>query len=375
MCNSREVPKMPGKFSYEKERVNRLRKLMDENRIDVALIPPGPNFFYFTGFETESMERLTLLVVSRDEIAAISPKLMEEQMAANSWIENIISWNDEENPYRIAGNEISGLKPSLLAIDGGLPYFHYSRLFEKLRIKKTLGDPYFASLRMVKDSEEISRISEAVSRSEIALKSTLDSITDEITEKEVAAILEDNLLRKGLDSVAFTSIVASGENSSVPHHSRSDRKIGRYEPIVIDFGGRYHGYASDTTRTLFIDRAPPEFEEIYEITRSAQASPIEQLGTGSTYADADMIARGVIDSKGYGSRFIHRLGHGLGISVHEDPYLIPSNKNRIEDNAVFTIEPGIYLPGKGGVRIEDTVRFSHGQCIPFNSFSKDLTIL
>lgn len=366
---------MPGKYSYEKDRVDRLRKLMEEKKIDIALVPPGPNFFYFTGFETESMERLTLLLISRDGVTVISPKLIEEQIARNSWVENVVSWVDDQNPYRIARDEILEHKPSLLAIDGGLPYFHYSSLFEKLRVRKTLGDPYFSSLRMKKDSEEINRISEAISRSENALKATLDHINDEVTERDVAAILEDNMLKKGLDSVAFSSIVASGENSSVPHHSRSDRKIGRYEPIVIDFGGRYHGYASDTTRTLFIDRAPAEFEEIYEVTRSAQSAPIKQLGSDSTYAEADKIARGVIESKGYGKNFIHRLGHGLGISVHEDPYLVPSNTSKIDENSVFTIEPGIYLPGKGGVRIEDTVRFSHGQCLPFNNFSKELTLL
>lgn len=366
---------MAGTYSYEKSRVERLRKLMSENRIDVVLVPPGPNFFYFSGFETETMERLALMIISQDDISIVSPKMLEEQIEKNSWIEDVRSWTDDENPYRIARNVISKLKPSQVAIDGTLPYFHYSPLFEKLRVRKTLGDSLLSSLRMIKDRDEIDRISTAVSRSEDALKATVDSISDEITEKGLASILEDNLLKKGLDRLAFTSIVASGENSSIPHHSATERKIRRYEPVVIDFGGRYHGYASDTTRTFFIDRATPEMEEIYEVTRNAQESTISQLNKDSTYGDADRIARGIIGGKGYGPRFIHRLGHGLGISVHEEPYLVPGNDRTIDENSVFTIEPGIYLPNKGGVRIEDTVRFSNGVCLPFNSFSKEINIL
>lgn len=366
---------MAGTYSYEKSRIERLRALMRENHIDVFLMPPGPNFFYFSGFETESMERLTLLLVSADSVSLISPKLMEEQLEKNSWIEDIRSWSDSDNPYRITRNILSRLKPSMVAIDGSLPYFHYSGLFERLRVRKILGDNILSTLRLIKDSEELNRIASAIDRSERALKSTVDHISDEISEKELATVLEDNMIKAGLDRSAFGTIVASGQNSSIPHHSPTEMKIKRYEPIVIDFGGRYHGYASDTTRTFFIDRAGPEMEEIYEVTRNAQESTIKLLNEESTYGDADRIARGIIDNKGYGPRFIHRLGHGLGISVHEEPYLVPDNTKVMEENSVFTIEPGIYIPNKGGVRIEDTVHFDHGRCIPFNTFSKELNIL
>lgn len=366
---------MAGVYSYEKDRVEKLRALMRQNGVDAFLIPPGPNFFYFSGLETEGMERLTLMVITGDDISVVAPKLMEEQLEEHTWIENIRSWTDDMNPYSVARNLISGGKPSLLAIDGSLPYFHYSPLFQRLRGRKVLGDGMLSTLRMIKDSSEIERISAAVSRSESALKRTLNDISDEITEKELATLLENNMMREGLDSLAFPTIVASGENSSVPHHSPTSRRINRYEPIVIDYGGRYRGYASDTTRTFFIDRAPGELEEIYEVTRNAQESTIKQLNRESTYADADRMAREVIDGKGYGSRFIHRLGHGLGISVHEEPYLVPSNTRLIDNDTIFTIEPGIYLPKKGGVRIEDTTRFAHGACVPFNSFSKELNLL
>ena len=366
---------MTGTYFYQKKRVEKLRGLMSENGIGAFLVPPGPNFFYFTGFETETAERLALLFITMDDEYILCPKLMEEQVHLHSWIEDIRPWTDEQNPHKLARDYIAESRSPLVAIDGLMPYFHYAPLFHNSSSKEILGDSYTMSLRMVKDSEEMENISTAVRKSEEALKLTLDTVSEGVTEKFVAGRLQENYEKKGLDSPAFGSIVAAGENSSVPHHSPTDRQIKRYEPIVVDFGGRYNGYASDTTRTFFIDRATPEMEEIYDVTREAQVSTIEALNPETTYADADRIAREIIGRKGYGSKFIHRLGHGLGISVHEDPYLVPDNKQTILENSVFTIEPGIYLPGKGGVRIEDTVYFQGGKCTPFNKFPKGANYL
>ncbi len=366
---------MAGSFSFEKGRVERLRSLMSANRIDLTVIPPGPNFFYFSGFETEPMERLTLMLITDDEVSIVSPKMLEEQIEHGSWITDIRSWTDSDNPYRITEKIFSQVKPESIALDGALPYFQYYPLFQKSHHTTVPADSIISQLRMVKDDKEIENISRAISGSESALKQTLDQIHEGMPEKEVATILENNFLKNGLDRPAFSTIVASGENSSVPHHSPTEKKIGKKEPIVIDFGGSYHGYASDTTRTVFMGGATEEMERIYEVTREAQETAISELTGEHTYADADRIARDVIGRSGYGERFIHRLGHGLGISVHEDPYLVPTNTEKIGENTVFTIEPGIYLPGKGGVRIEETTLFRGGKCTPFNRFTKELTVL
>ncbi len=366
---------MTGTYIYQKKRVEKLRELMAENKVDTFLVPTGPNFFYFTGLEAESHERLTLLFITQDEQFVLAPKLMEEQLHLDTWIDDVRAWTDEQNPHKIARDYLESSKASLVAIDGLLPYFHYSPLFHNSNSREILGDSLTSALRMVKDSEEMENISTAVRKSEEALKQTLNFISEGVTEKEVAAKLSDNFEKKGLDMPAFESIVAAGENSSVPHHNATERKIARYEPILIDFGGRYKGYASDTSRTLYIDRAKPEMEEIYEVNREAQENTIEALNPETTYADADRIARDIISKKGFGNNFIHRLGHGLGISVHEDPYLVPDNKTPMIENSVFTIEPGIYLPGKGGVRIEDTVYFQNGKCKPFNRFPKSITYI
>ncbi len=366
---------MAGNFQFEKKRVERLRDNMSEKGVDLVVIPPGPNFFYFSGLETETMERLALLLVSSEEATVISPKMLEEQLEQDSWITDVHSWTDNDNPYRIAQEIMDSLKPSSIAVDDALPYFQYYPLFQKQEARTKPAGELISPLRMIKDSEELDRISTAISRSEKSLKQTLDEITEGITEKDVAAMLENNFMKSGLDRIAFSSIVAAGENSSVPHHSPSDRKIRKNEPIVIDFGGSYRGYSSDTTRTVFLGSAPPEIEKIYEINREAQETSISELSSSHTYADADRIARDIIEKGGYGERFIHRLGHGLGISVHEDPYLVPTNTELMIEKSVFTIEPGIYLPGKGGVRIEDTTAFTNGKCRPFNKFTKELTVL
>lgn len=366
---------MSGNFQYEKNRVEKLRKNMEKNGVDLTVMPPGPNFFYFSGLETEPMERLTLLFVSQEEATVVSPKMLEEQLEQDSWVSDIRSWTDNDNPYRLAEDLISKIKPSTIALEGSLPYFQFFPLFQKASAKTLPADSIITPIRMFKDQEELQKISRAISGSEDALRKTLDDVHPGMTEREVAILLEGNFMKNGLDRIAFSSIVAAGENSSVPHHSPSNRKIGKNEPIVIDFGGSYEGYSSDTTRTVFIGSAPPEIEQIYEINREAQETSIKELTSSHTYADADRLAREVIEKGGFGSKFIHRVGHGLGISVHEDPYLVPDNRELMGENVVFTIEPGIYLPGKGGVRIEDTTYFSNGKCTPFNKFPKELTIL
>ena len=366
---------MSGTYAFQKNRVEKLRELMSESKIDAFLVPTGPNFFYFTGFDTESHERLTLMFITPDEQFILAPKLMEEQLHLHSWVEDVRPWTDDQNPHRMARDYLESSKASMVAIDGTLPYFHYAPLFHNSSSKEILGDAFTSTLRMAKDREEMDNISAAIRKSEEALKLTINFIAEGVTEKEVAAMLHENFKKKGIETPAFETIVAAGENSSVPHHDPTDRKIARYEPIIIDFGGRYHGYASDTTRTFFIDKAKPEMEEIYEIDREAQESTLEALNPETTYAGADRIAREIISRKGYGNNFIHRLGHGLGISVHEDPYLVPDNSQLMKENSVFTIEPGIYLPGKGGVRIEDTVYFQNGKCRPFNIFPKSISYI
>jgi Xaa-Pro dipeptidase len=355
------------------ERIKKLLDLMSEKNIDHMLIPPGPNFFYLTGMETESMERLVLLIINDKEISIMGPELMKNQILSETSISNIIIWKDGDNPYKLSEKYIN--KSSNISIEGSLPYFHYHNIKNYLGKSVSLADDILNQMRIVKDQYEMECIKQAVIRSEKALLNCKEKLVDGITELQFSELLEARFFEEGLDAVAFPTIVGFGANAAIPHHSPDSTKLKTGDSIVIDFGGKFKGYCSDITRTFF--KGPPEekLRLIYESTREANEISRENVNDGSTYASIDKTARSLITKRGYGDLFIHRLGHGLGISVHENPYLISQNQDRVMKNSVFTIEPGIYMRGFGGVRIEDTNYFDGKKCVPFNLLSRELEVL
>jgi len=361
------------KESVYRSRVERVMKAMEKAGVDSMLIPPGPNFFYLTGLETESMERLALLILEKDSIKVICPELMKEQILEETWVRDITSWGDDADPYKLAGKLLENSKNT--AIEGNLPYFHYRALRKYLKNLESDADQIMNSLRIAKDESELSAIREAVRRSEISLQNTIGKLKEGITEKKFSTMLESEMQNNGLAFPAFSSIVSFGKNAALPHHSPDETKLARGDSVVIDFGGRYMGYASDTTRTFFFGNPGEEMKNIYEVVKNANQEVEKKIDNQTTYASMDAMARSIISAAGYGDRFIHRLGHGLGISVHEEPYLVPKNTFRVMKNSVFTVEPGIYIPGKGGVRIEDTNYFDGSGCVTFNKLEKEISII
>ncbi|WP_393970819.1 Xaa-Pro peptidase family protein [Oxyplasma meridianum] len=361
------------KESVYRSRVDRVMRSMEQGGVDFMLIPPGPNFFYLTGLETESMERIALLILEKDSVKVICPELMKEQILEETWVRDIISWGDDTDPYMLAGQMLKNSKNT--AIEGNLPYFHYKAMRKYINGLESDADQIMNSLRIEKDEGELAAIREAVRRSERSLQNSIGEINEGITEKKFSTILEEEMQENGLDSPAFSSIVSFGKNAALPHHSPDGTKLVKGDSVVIDFGGRYMGYASDTTRTFFFGNPGEEMMNIYEAVKQANQKVEKKIDPQTTYSSMDAMARSVIDTAGYGDRFIHRLGHGLGISVHEEPYLVPKNTHMVMKNSVFTVEPGIYIPGKGGVRIEDTNYFDGSTCVSFNKLKKDLFII
>ncbi|MEM0156444.1 MAG: Xaa-Pro peptidase family protein [Thermoplasmataceae archaeon] len=353
-------------------RIAKIQKIMEQQGIASMVIPPGSDFFYFTGFETESMERLTLLVITADRAALICPSLMKEQAEQSTWVDEIEAWTDDQNPYALLG---SYLPVGKCAIGGTLPYSMLGNLRSAIRGDDILADAFTVPLRTVKDQYELQTISEAVRKSEAALVDTLPEISAGVTETDIARILDSKMVEHGLQGPAFQTIVSAGANSAMPHHTPDSTPVKPGDMLVIDFGGRHKGYASDITRTFFMGKPDAEFERIYALVRKANEESRNTAGHESTYESLDAAARSVIESGGYGRYFIHRLGHGLGISVHEDPYVVSGNQQRLIMNSVFTIEPGIYITGKGGVRIEDTNYFDGSRCIAFNALSREMQTL
>ena len=356
-----------------KNRIEKLQRKMNEASIDAFLIPPGANFTYLTGMDVESMERLTLLVVDSDNFTIVCPSLMKEQVIEESPIKNIVSWNDDENPYNKTSELISRCKG--IAVEGKLQFLHLYELNKILGKDLLYRDDILTELRIMKEEKELAAIGEAVKRSEKSLEVSLEKLVPGITELQFSRILENEYFNQGMPGVAFSTIVSFGKNAAMPHHSPDNTKARKGDSVVIDYGGRFDSYASDSTRTFFLGNPGEKMLDVYETVKQANEDTRNMISENTTYAAMDRNARNIIESRGYGKYFIHRLGHGLGLEVHEEPYLIPKNNYRVLKNSVFTIEPGVYIENLGGVRIEDTNYFNGNKCVAFNSMSRECIIL
>mgnify|MGYP000854748762 CR=1 FL=1 len=218
-----------------------------------------------------------------------------------------------------------------------------------------------AKLRKVKDRDELALLQRAIDVSDAAFEHMAAHLTPETTELHAAKVFAETVKAEGGDDISFESIIAGGPNGAMPHAHPTDSPVGANRPIVCDLGAKYAGYCSDLTRTIVLGTPDPKFREIYEIVFAAQQAAIEGVEVGMKGTAAHQFAQAVIDKAGYGDRFGHGLGHGVGLDVHEDPYLGKSSSDTLEEGMVFTIEPGIYLPGWGGVRIEDVVVLENGR--------------
>ncbi|HEC35887.1 MAG TPA: peptidase M24 family protein [Anaerolineae bacterium] len=232
-----------------------------------------------------------------------------------------------------------------------------------------------ALLRMRKDAGELARMRRAVAVAEAALRAALSQLQAGMTEREVAGLLMVEILRAGGEGVPFQPIIVAGPNAASPHAVPSDRPIRPGETVVIDCGATVEGYASDITRTVAIGRLPEEMIQVYEVVREANAAGLARAGPGVAAQEVDRAARAVIEAGGYGAYFIHRTGHGLGLEGHEPPYIVEGNQEPLQAGMTFTVEPGIYLPGRGGVRIEDDVVVTSEGAESLTTFPRELTVL
>ncbi len=228
------------------------------------------------------------------------------------------------------------------------------------------------ALAAVKSDAEIALISKSCKITEKAFGEIIPYIKEGVTEKDLKDELEYRLKKCGATAMAFDTIVAFGKNSSVPHHVSDNHKLAKNQPVLMDFGGEYGGYASDMTRTLFYGKAGAKFKAAYEVVLRAHESAKEMIRESMPVRLADKTARGIIDESAFKGRFTHSLGHGVGLNIHENPYLNPKSEEIFEKNMVFTIEPGIYLPGEFGIRIEDTALIKGERAYSFMSSDKRL---
>lgn len=343
-------------------RIERLQALLQERRLDALALNPGPSLTYLSGVHFHLMERPIVLLVPRgEEPLLILPELelpkinlFPYPVRAAAYGENPASWQEI---FRQAIQSL-GLNGKRIGVEGGR-----IRLLEYRFLQTAAPQAEFPEagdvvsiLRRRKDAQEIAHIRKAIEIAEKALEAVLPNIRIGMSEREVAAELTVQLLRHGSEpELPFSPIVAAGPNSANPHATPSDRPLQEGDLLIIDWGATYQGYISDLTRTFAIGKVDEELRRIAQIVEEANLRGRQAAGPGRACAEVDQAARHHIETAGYGAAFTHRTGHGIGLEAHEEPYLRGDNLQPLETGMTFTVEPGIYLAGRGGVRIEDNL--------------------
>ncbi len=367
-------------------RLRRLTDLVGERGLAAVLIGVGPDLDYLTGYRAMPLERLTMLaVVAGEAPVLVVPRLEEPAARAGLRTEvEIATWMETDDPHGLVAGLVErarGRAAATIAVSDRLWSLHLLRLQAAAPgVRWVSATEVLRVLRMVKDADEIELLRLA--------GAAADRVVDQIasgrlvgrTEADVAREVRDRLRAEGHELAEF-AIVASGPNSASPHHEASDRVIRAGEPIVLDIGGSLGGYGSDTTRTLWVtggDEAhgpTEEFRHLFGVLLAAQVAATRAVRPGVPAEAIDRTARDIIDGEGYGENFFHRTGHGIGLEGHEEPYLIAGNAEPIGAGMAFSVEPGIYLPGRYGARIEDIVVCGVDGPIVLNNEPRELRVV
>ncbi|MFJ4758073.1 aminopeptidase P family protein [Streptomyces sp. NPDC088763] len=341
------------------------------------LVAPGPDMVWLTGYSPPAdTERLTLLVLTADHGPVLVVPALEAPDAAKATgapVTTLRDWTDGQDPYAATaalldasgrfGISDNAWAMHLLALQRALPGTSYASLTDALPM-----------LRAVKDAAELELLAAAGAAADAAFEEIRAVRFGGRRESEVAADLAELLRRFGHSQVDFT-IVASGPNGADPHHEAGDRTIERGDMVVLDFGGLRDGYGSDTSRTVHVGPPTDEERRVHDLVRAAQEAGYRAVRPGAACQDVDRAARAVVDEAGYGPYFIHRTGHGIGVTTHEPPYMIEGEEQPLVPGMCFSVEPGVYLPGRFGVRIEDIVTVTEDGARRLNDTTRELVIV
>jgi Xaa-Pro aminopeptidase len=327
--------------------------------VAALLITPSPDYAYLLGYRAPALERLTCLVVPATGSPALVLPRLEEPLArhelgglADSL--ELLSWDETDDPFHLVRGLLEGMTGRV-----GVQDQMWASVVLRLRaeldpIELVGAGPSTGALRRLKSAAEVDRLRTAAAAADAAMEQITAERLSGRTEAEVSRRINELLLAAGHETADF-AIVASGPNSASPHHLPGERVISQGDAIVLDIGGALGGYCSDTSRTAFVGEPPAEFVELYEVLRDAQAAACEAVAPGVPAEAVDAAARLAITEAGYGERFIHRTGHGIGMETHEEPYIVAGNAEPLQPGHAFSVEPGIYLEGQWGARIEDIV--------------------
>ncbi len=355
-----------------KDRIDRLISRLPEREVDAMLISTPENRRYLSGFTGSagylliSNHQAVLVTDFRytEQATSQAPDYRVMQVSGGGW-DWLIEWLKDTGVRRL-GFESQNMTVST-----------YHNLIEALKGDGSLAEVSLVATagvtegqRAVKDGFELTNLQKAIDASDRAMEAVCPQIEEGMTEREVAWRLEASMRDFGADSTSFDTIVAAGPNGAMAHHRPTDRPIGIGEPIVIDMGAKVGGYCSDITRTVVVGEPDDTFRKIYDIVLGAQLTAINAVKPGMSGEECDGLARGVIAEAGYGDNFGHGLGHGVGLAVHENPRVGPKSSDLLAAETVFTVEPGIYVSGWGGVRIEDIVLLGNDGAVTLSKASK-----
>jgi Xaa-Pro aminopeptidase len=349
-------------------RLQRAGELVRENGLDAVIVTPGPDLQYLVGSRASTFERLTALVIPAGaDPFVVAPRMELAALTASAVGEaglNVRDWVDGQDPYALA---LRGLGVTRrIGVSEATPALHTVPLSVTADAVLELATPVLRRLRMVKDAAEVDALREAGAAIDRVHARMGEWLRSGRTEREVGADIADAIVAEGHAEADFV-IVASGPNGADPHHEVSDRMIGDGETVVVDIGGPTAlGYNSDSTRTYAVGEVPAGIRDAYAVLERAQQAAVDAVRPGVTAESVDAAARDVLAAAGLADRFIHRTGHGIGLSVHEEPYIVAGNTLPLEAGMAFSIEPGVYFPGEWGARIEDIVVVTADGVEPLN---------
>lgn len=363
------------------QRLERLRRVITEQGLDAAALIPGSNFRYLTGSVHYVMERpLVLLVPRQGRPVVIIPTIEIELFTSHGFDAELFAWADGQgyaDAFDAACSAL-GLAGKRVGVEGQLMRFFEAEAIKAGAPGAQVIDAHGAisSIRLRKDAEEVAALRHAIQISEQALGRTLEEVSIGMTEREILNKLVAYMTEFGGEGLSFDPIVLAGDNSARPHGKvRSDYAVQSGDPLLFDFGATIDGYNADITRTVFVGTVSDEHRALYDAVQAANARGRETARPGILTGQVDSQTAQVLRDSGFGDLILHRTGHGLGLDVHEAPFIVASNVDPLEPGMIFTIEPGLYQAGSVGIRIEDNVVITENGCESLSTFPRDLMIV
>jgi Xaa-Pro aminopeptidase len=338
-------------------RIEKVQSRLRESGIDMAAIGPTANMLYLLGYVPHPDERLCLLIITDRKVRLVAPAVNLEAIAAHTDVE-LLSWADEEGPQAALRMARPGYEIHSMFVDGAMRADFLLQLQEAFRPERIEAvDLLMAPLRMRKSAEEIESLARAAAQADRAMKAGIDACRSGASEAEIAWSVEAAFRRDGAAAVDF-ALIASGPNSAYPHHHSGERVLQKGDAVILDIGATLGGFKSDITRMVHIGQPTSEFRRVYAAVLEANQRAMAAVRPGVRTSDVDRAARASLEEAGYGQYFVHRTGHGIGLEGHEPPWIIEGGETILEEGMTFSIEPGVYLSGRFGVRIEDIAAVS-----------------